>query len=905
MSIFTDHQIQLVGNAAHFTDGASESHTMQPGDFFDVVGQVAGGIVKVSVEGLDFRTPTFVRRVHPRPPTGDEYETWFNCVRLHVALYSGDGDGALVQQWSTPSGEKRDGEQLFAAQKDAGAFGRPTRWRLRVENRSQKVVTGIGGIGFVRNVHPIQQARVPLRVLNGAFNVAINALAPYASVRRDTVRFGFSPEVADFLKLQGDHPLRERTIDISPLEADGELQSIKAESVPGTTVREAIQGHWQEVDAKIDGLPGLAQGVLRQVNDKWRDDWLGRVKPNFVALHFTFLLSDIDLSLDVVPGWDIDAGSIENVEIHLFIAFEPVVSLFDHVIFFTSAHYEGAVAAANYLGILPGVEPLLNELAPAIAEHVGLVHRYFAEMLVRIAPPFNEYPAIFIDATADASAVLVRWTYDPAGWPDVRDRISEWGFVEDLHTLEALDPGPLGAVPAGFELGDPAALARLDRIDTIVVVMMENRSFDHMLGYLRKDRGENYRGFPDHAGNSYQEEGATHHVKMLPITDFLRGWEVLQIQSDPYHSTDHVKIQVADGAMSGFAQDVLPRGEAQTALTYYTRNELPNFYRLADEYLVCDQWFCAHPGGTYPNRWATLGATMPSLKNIHVDDPLLGFIRDATIFELLTQTGIGWHYYENNVSMIRMYGQYRLDDKNVLPYDDATEGFKAKAMANTLPPVVFVEPRITGVPPLAQASDDHPPASLGVGQQFIRDVYNALAGSPAWERSLLLITYDEHGGFYDHVPPPGTSLGPPEWLDKVEKLRPDGPNFMGPRVPTFVISPFVDKGTVSHEVFDHLSIIKTILVRHRHKLYAGQHERYGPRVAKINHLGAALTRDGARPGDPVLLDPPPLRSLARRTVPLAASSGAPRRRPTEAPADDEEARDFRLSLARAMLPKRR
>jgi phospholipase C len=241
----------------------------------------------------------------------------------------------------------------------------------------------------------------------------------------------------------------------------------------------------------------------------------------------------------------------------------------------------------------------------------------------------------------------------------------------------------------------------------------------------------------------------------------------------------------------------------------------------------------------------------------------------------------------------------------VLPYDDAAEGFKAKAMANALPPVVFVEPRITGVPPLAQASDDHPPASLGVGQQFIRDVYNALAGSPAWERSLLLITYDEHGGFYDHVPPPGTSLGPPEWLDKVEKLRPDGPNFMGPRVPTFVISPFVDKGTVSHEVFDHLSIIKTILVRHRHKLYAGQHERYGPRVAKINHLGAALTRDGARPGDPVLLDPPPLRSLARRTVPLAASSGAPRRRPTEAPADDEEARDFRLSLARAMLPKRR
>jgi phospholipase C len=904
LSIYTDHQITLAGDFARFMDGANESHTLQPGDFFDAVAQVAGGIVNVSIEGFDFHTPSFVREVHPRPPTGPEYETWYNCVRLHASLYHGDGDGDLVAQWTTPAGPRREGEQMLTAQKDAGAFGRPSRWRLRVENRSQKVVAGIGGLGFVRHVNRIAQAKVPLRVLNGAFNVALNALAPYAEVHGHTARFGFSAELADFLGLQGDHALRGRTIDISPLEARGELQSVHAEIVPGSTVRDAVQKRWQDVNTKIDGMPSIVRDALRQANDKWRNDWFGHVKPEFVAVHITLLLSDIDLSIDVIPGWDMDAGSIEDISIHLFIVFERVVSLSDHVLFLASANYEGAVAAAESIGILPDVEGLLAKLVPAISAQVGHVHRYFAEMLVRIAPPFNEDPAIFIDATADADAVLVRWTYDPAGWPDLGERLGEGRHPLDrLPDLTVADPGPLGAVPAGFELGTPVAVARLDRIDTIVVVMMENRSFDHLLGHLRKDRGEHYRGFPDNASNSYEEHGFRHEVRMLPITDFLRDKDLWQIRSDPFHGTAHVAAQIAEGAMSGFAQDVLPRGEAQTALTYYTRDQLPNYYKLADEYLVCDQWFSAHPGGTYPNRWATLGATMPDLNNFHVDDPRLGFIRDATIFDLLTQAGIGWHYYENNVSMLRMYAQYRLDDKNVLPYADETVGFEAKA--NALPPVVFVEPRITGVPPLDQASDDHPPANLRVGQEFIAALYNTLASSPAWKRSLLVITYDEHGGFYDHVPPPGTPLGPVEWRNKIPKIRPDGPDFMGPRVPAFVVSPYVDKGSVSHEVFDHLSIIKTILVRHRHRLYADQFKRFGPRVAMINHLGAALTRDDARPGDPELLPPPRRQAVARRTLPLQPAPGGSRRRPTEPPADDEEARDFRLSLARAMLPKRR
>lgn len=485
------------------------------------------------------------------------------------------------------------------------------------------------------------------------------------------------------------------------------------------------------MDAKIAALPDVVRTVLRKKNNEWRDEWLGKVKPDFVAVHVISLLSDIDVSADIIPGWDLDLGSIDDISITLFLIFERIVASSDHVIFFAAADYDGAVAAAESLGVMPDVEEvLLDRLAPVIQEYMPLIHRYFAEVLVRLAPLLFEHPAIFIEASASDDAVLVRWTYDPAGWPNLGEVVGRPENPGELPPFTVADRGPRGAVPENF-LGDPTAVERLDRIDTIVVVMMENRSFDHMLGYLRTDRGEQYRGFPDNASNSFEEHGSQHPVRMRPITDLLRDNDLLQIPIDPFHSTDHVAIQIAGGAMSGFAQDVLPRGEPQTPLTYYTREHIPNYYTLADQYLVCDQWFSAHLGGTYPNRWATLGGTMPALKNIHVDDPRIGFIRDATIFDLLTEEGIDWHYYENNVSMIRMYGRYRLDNKNVLPYADATEGFEAKAKANALPPVVFVEPRITGVPPLAQASDDHPPANLAVGQEFIASVYNALASSPA------------------------------------------------------------------------------------------------------------------------------------------------------------------------------
>jgi phospholipase C len=211
-----------------------------------------------------------------------------------------------------------------------------------------------------------------------------------------------------------------------------------------------------------------------------------------------------------------------------------------------------------------------------------------------------------------------------------------------------------------------------------------------------------------------------------------------------------------------------------------------------------------------------------------------------------------------------------------------------------LPQVVFIDPRLTGIPPLYRASDDHPPANLTAGQQFIARVYNALIGSEQWRNALFLITYDEHGGFYDHVPPPGTAQGSPEWLGVLPLIHPQGETYLGPRVPTLVISPYVNPGSVSHVVFDHTSIIKTILVRHRNKFYRDQFGWFGKRVMMINHLGAALDRDNRRPDDP---EPLPRPTSVSRFDPAAA----PADRPMAIPAGDDE--NFGVSLARAMLPK--
>jgi phospholipase C len=266
--------------------------------------------------------------------------------------------------------------------------------------------------------------------------------------------------------------------------------------------------------------------------------------------------------------------------------------------------------------------------------------------------------------------------------------------------------------------------------------------------------------------------------------------------------------------------------------------------------------------------------------------------------------------------MLRMYDRYRLDNTRVLPYGEKGEHFEARALAGQLPHVVFIEPKITGIPPLEQASDDHPPANILRGQEFLENLVRIMRASPHWAKSMLVITYDEHGGFYDHMPPPGTPLGGAEWLmpdpddstrtvGRFAKLHPEGARHLGPRVPTFIVSPFVQPGTVSHAVFDHTTVLKSILVRHRAKIRRSIFAMFGGRVAQINHLGEALNK-------PV----PDGLEVATMMAPMGKrrtkqNFGDAPTQPTtlgSLPSEARQGRDevtYGFTLARAMMPKPR
>jgi phospholipase C len=184
-----------------------------------------------------------------------------------------------------------------------------------------------------------------------------------------------------------------------------------------------------------------------------------------------------------------------------------------------------------------------------------------------------------------------------------------------------------------------------------------------------------------------------------------------------------------------------------------------------------------------------------------------------------------------------MYDRYRLDGRNVLPY----AGFRRRAELGLLPPVTFIDPNFADIPPAATANDDHAPADLRLGQRLVSEIHDILRASPDWITgnggTLFVVTYDEHGGFFDHVAPPGTRKS--EHPDPVPPIHPEGKPFYGPRVPAFAIGPFVRPGSVDHTVYDHTAIIATILRR-----FVGEFPaELGPRPALANHLGHVLTLD--------------------------------------------------------------
>jgi phospholipase C len=306
--------------------------------------------------------------------------------------------------------------------------------------------------------------------------------------------------------------------------------------------------------------------------------------------------------------------------------------------------------------------------------------------------------------------------------------------------------------------------------DHVVVVMMENRSFDHMLGWLPNADGRQ-------AGLTYYDlAGAAHST--YPLAPDFQGCG----HPDPDHSYEGGRIEYNGGACDGW----LRAGQNdEYAIGYYTAQDLAFFSAAVPYWATSDRYFSAIMAETIPNRLYQHSAQTDRVEFTFDQTSL------PTIWDRLADAGLTGRYYYSDIPMLALWGSKYVGISRLLPQ------FLADAAAGTLPEVSFVDPRFLGELE-GLSNDDHPHADIRNGQAFLNLIYTAVSSGPAWERTVFVINYDEWGGFFDHVPP-----GYAPDRVRAHALR-------GFRVPLLVISPWARRGVVSHTTFDHASVLKMI-----------------------------------------------------------------------------------------------
>ncbi len=342
--------------------------------------------------------------------------------------------------------------------------------------------------------------------------------------------------------------------------------------------------------------------------------------------------------------------------------------------------------------------------------------------------------------------------------------------------------------------------------------MMENRSFDHYLGWLPGAEGRQ-------AGLTYVDRGGV-AFDTYPLAPDYQGCG----HPDPDHSFAGGRVAYADGRCDGW----LRAGENDLyAIGYYTQEDLPFLAEAALSWTVCDRYFAAIMAGTYPNRIYQHAGVTDRLDNRLVQSSL------PTIWDRLSGAGLRGTYYYSDVPFLALWGTKYLSRSR--PY----RRFLSDCASGDLLQLAFVDPRFIGES-RGTSADDHPYADIRAGQSFLDEAYEAVTSSPAWPGIVLIITYDEWGGFFEHVPP---EEAPDIKLEY--RLR-------GFRVPTVIISPFARRGHVAREVYDHTSVLR--LMEWRWSL-----EPLSIRDANARNLAEALDFSSPDPSAPEF-DVPPLRA---------------------------------------------
>lgn len=432
----------------------------------------------------------------------------------------------------------------------------------------------------------------------------------------------------------------------------------------------------------------------------------------------------------------------------------------------------------------------------------------------------------------------------------------------------------------------------LQKIKHIVVLMLENRSFDNLLGWLYEGetppRGQEFEGLRADLWNPLDNIDSDGIPFIEQVYIQKNGvskdkYSNKTIASEPdftlpkpdpgegYKDTNHQLFQFYDVPLEyppkptnlGFVNNyknamlygTLTYGDAPTdprkIMTCYTPGQTPVLSTLAKQFAVCDQWFCSIPSQTLPNRDFVHAATSTGFVNnqpeANCDAPTIyNKIQDA--ISKNNRTDLSWKIYSGTskgqpFSLTRLI-MTQLHDAAFNPNFVLINEFYKDAAAGNLPSYSFLEPQFSN----PGQNDQHPPSDIRAGEQLIADIYNAVVNSHAWEETLLIITYDEHGGCYDHVAPPGHAAAP----DKSGKAGQYGFTFnrFGVRVPAVLVSPYIQSGTIcrpaGYTPFDHTSILAT--VRNCFKLDAPLTDR----DKAAPDLSCVLTLDKARSDKPAV-----------------------------------------------------
>ena len=384
----------------------------------------------------------------------------------------------------------------------------------------------------------------------------------------------------------------------------------------------------------------------------------------------------------------------------------------------------------------------------------------------------------------------------------------------------------------------------LDSLKHIVVLMLENRSFDHMLGSL-KAVNPNIDGVTDALSNP-DATGAP--VKPQPLAEFQS-----QLDPDPDHHFPAVDLQIFGGDtsptrvanMQGFVKSYFNQqndvGHSQKIMYYFKQADLPVLTTLALEFAVFNRWFASIPGPTICNRaFAHYGTSFGKvdLNPVYVNEPFKSIY--TRLISAAPQHTAKVYYYDTTSSTMEVLNLLQNQPELFGTYDQ----FLDDCNKGTLPEYSFIEPNYNDHDTDSGeqvANDQHPDHNVQAGELFIASVYNAIKQNPTlWASTVLLVVYDEHGGIYDHVVPPActrdqftasandTGTGMPFNFDR-----------LGVRVPAILVSPWIPKATVVDRVFDHASIPATVT-----KFFLGD---YSPRSPRESNADVFIEPKGPAP----------------------------------------------------------